>query len=119
MLYFRDAYSDMLSIADRVDSQREMLSGLMEIYLSTMSNNLNNVMKKLTLVTSLILVPSFIAGLYGMNVALPLEDLGQVLAQAGMRHGHRVRPVPDRVTDPGEHICERVCEHEASYQPTN
>ncbi|MBI4020386.1 MAG: magnesium/cobalt transporter CorA [Candidatus Aenigmarchaeota archaeon] len=74
MLYFRDAYSDILSIADRIDSQREMLSGLMEIYLSTISNNLNNVMKKLTLVTSLILVPSFIAGLYGMNVALPLED---------------------------------------------
>ncbi|MBI4176177.1 MAG: magnesium/cobalt transporter CorA [Candidatus Aenigmarchaeota archaeon] len=74
MLYFRDTYTDLLSLGDSIDSQREMLSGLMEIYLSTMSNNLNNVMKKLTLVTSLILVPSFIAGIYGMNIALPLED---------------------------------------------
>ncbi|MBI4173687.1 MAG: magnesium and cobalt transport protein CorA, partial [Candidatus Aenigmarchaeota archaeon] len=73
MVYFRDTYSDLLAVTDRVENQREILSGLMEIYISSVSNNLNKIVKTLTIGTFLILIPSFIAGLYGMNVDnLPL-----------------------------------------------
>ncbi len=74
MVYFRDTFSDLLSLSERIDNQREHLSSLMEIYTTTVSNNLNIIVKTLTVITALILVPGFIAGLYGMNVKLPYAD---------------------------------------------
>lgn len=75
MVYFRDTFSDILSLSERTDNQRDYLSNLIEIYMTTVSNNLNVIMKTLTVITSFILVPGFIASLYGMNVDnLPFAD---------------------------------------------
>ena len=69
MPYFSDAYSDMVSVYDGLETLREALSNLMEIHLSLQSNVTNKVMKTLTVVASLVLVPSLIAGVYGMNLS--------------------------------------------------
>lgn len=66
-VYFRDVYDHMLRIIEALDNDREATSSAMEGYLTGVSNNLNQVMKKLTAITAIIMVPSLIAGIYGMN----------------------------------------------------
>jgi magnesium transporter len=57
----------MLLIFDNSESVREMISGLLEIYLSSVSNRMNEVMKVLTLIATIFIPLTFIAGVYGMN----------------------------------------------------
>ncbi len=64
---FRDIYNDLVQLIDVGDTNREILSGVLETYLTTLSNNMNSIMKKLTAYASLILVPTLISGIYGMN----------------------------------------------------
>ncbi len=66
-VYFRDVYDHMIRIIESLDNDREATSSAMEGYLTGVSNNLNQVMKKLTAITAIIMVPSLIAGIYGMN----------------------------------------------------
>lgn len=65
--YVRDLYDHVLQLVESVDSYREMLSGLMDIYLSSLSNKMNEVMKVLTLFASIFIPLTFLAGIYGMN----------------------------------------------------
>jgi magnesium transporter len=65
--FYRDVHDHFVRVADLADSYREMLSGALEAYLSTVSNRMNEVMKTLTIVATLMLPITFIAGLYGMN----------------------------------------------------
>lgn len=67
MAYFRDIYDRLLRILDLVDSAREVISGTMDIYLSATSNKLNEIMKKLTIVATIVLPLSLVTGVYGMN----------------------------------------------------
>lgn len=60
-------YSDTVQMIDIVTTYREILVGAVDIYLSSVSNNLNKVMKRMTAMGSLILVPTLITGIYGMN----------------------------------------------------
>lgn len=66
-VYLRDAYDHSLQVLDSIDSYREMAVGLTDVYLSSMSNRLNEVMKTLTIVSTIFIPLSFIAGVYGMN----------------------------------------------------
>ncbi|MDD1729790.1 MAG: magnesium/cobalt transporter CorA [Methanospirillum sp.] len=66
-LYLRDVYDHTIKIAEDVDVYREMAEGLMEIYLSKISNNTNEIMKMLTLIANIFIPLTFIAGIYGMN----------------------------------------------------
>lgn len=66
---FRNLYNEATQLIDAEATYREILTGTLEIYLSSISNNLSQVMKTLTIVASFILVPTFIAGIYGMNFA--------------------------------------------------
>lgn len=68
-VYFRDVYDHMIRIIETLDNDREATSSAMEGYLTGVSNNLNTIMKKLTAITAIIMVPSLIAGIYGMNFA--------------------------------------------------
>ncbi|MBI5226482.1 magnesium/cobalt transporter CorA [Candidatus Micrarchaeota archaeon] len=68
-VYFRDVYDHMIRIIESLDNDREATSSAMEGYLTGVSNNLNIIMKKLTAITAIIMVPSLIAGIYGMNFA--------------------------------------------------
>ncbi|MDD5728465.1 MAG: magnesium/cobalt transporter CorA [Victivallales bacterium] len=65
--YYIDLDSHMLLIFDNAEAVREMTSGLLEIYLSSISNRMNEVMKVLTLIATIFIPLTFIAGIYGMN----------------------------------------------------
>jgi len=67
--YYRDVYDHVLRATDFVDSIRDILSSALEANLSVISNRLNEVMKKLTSWAGIVLVPTLIAGIYGMNFA--------------------------------------------------
>ena len=65
--YFRDVYDRIFEVMDLIETTREMVSGLLDIYLSSMSNRTNEIMKVLTLVATIFIPLTFIVGLYGMN----------------------------------------------------
>jgi len=67
LMFFRDVYDHLIQIIDTVESYRDMVSGLLDIYLSSMSNKMNEVMKVLTIFASIFIPLTFIAGIYGMN----------------------------------------------------
>jgi len=66
-VYFQDVYNRMIRIFDMLDTIREILSGSLDIYLSTISNRLNEVMKVLTVAATILMTLSLITGFYGMN----------------------------------------------------
>jgi magnesium transporter len=65
--YFRDTYDHAVQIMDMVETFRELASSLMDLHMSSISNRLNEVMKVLTIVSTIFLPMTFIAGVYGMN----------------------------------------------------
>jgi magnesium transporter len=60
-------YDHTIQIIDAVETFRDMLSGMLDIYLSSVSNRMNEVMKVLTIIATIFIPLTFIAGLYGMN----------------------------------------------------
>ena len=66
-LYLRDVYDHIFQIIDTTEIYREMLSGMLDIYLSSINNKMNEVMKVLTIIATLFIPLTFITGLYGMN----------------------------------------------------
>jgi len=66
-IYFRDVYEHTIQVMDTVDTYRDILSGMFDIYLSSISNRLNEVMKVLTIIATLFMPLTFLAGGYGMN----------------------------------------------------
>lgn len=65
--YFRDVYDHLIRVSDMVDSYRDLLTGAMDVYLSTVSNRLNSVMKQLTLVATVFLPITALTGFFGQN----------------------------------------------------
>jgi magnesium transporter len=65
--YYRDLYDHLIRISDYVDSYRDLLTGAMDVYLSTVSNRLNEVMKRLTIVATIFMPLTWITGFFGMN----------------------------------------------------
>jgi len=66
-LYLRDVYEHTIQVIDTVETYRDMLSGMLDIYLSSISNRLNEVMKVLTVITTIFMPLTVITGMYGMN----------------------------------------------------
>jgi magnesium transporter len=66
-LYLRDLQDHTIRIIDSVETYRDLLSGIMDVHLSNMSNKTNEVMKFLTIVSSIFIPVTFVAGIYGMN----------------------------------------------------
>jgi magnesium transporter len=66
-IYFRDVYDHTIQVIDTVETYRDMISGMLDIYLSSVSNRLNAVMKVLTIIATIFMPLTFIAGVYGMN----------------------------------------------------
>jgi magnesium transporter len=73
--YFRDIYDHLIRISDLIDSYRDLLSGATDLYLSTISNRQNDVMKQLTIIATIFLPLSFITGFFGQNFAYMVTDL--------------------------------------------
>jgi magnesium transporter len=65
--YFRDVYDHTIIAIDTVETYRDILSGMLDIYLSSMSNRLNEIMKVLTIIATIFMPLTFITSLYGMN----------------------------------------------------
>lgn len=66
-IYFRDLQDHVLQAIDSIDSQRELLTGLIDIHYSTLSTRMNSIMKTLTIYTAIFMPLTLIAGIYGMN----------------------------------------------------
>jgi magnesium transporter len=66
-IYLRDCYDHAVQVMDIVETYRELVAGLMDVYLSAISNKMNEIMKLLTVVSSIFIPLTFIAGVYGMN----------------------------------------------------
>ncbi len=66
-IYLRDIYDHTIQIIDTIETYREMLSGMLDIYLSSVSNRMNEVMKVLTIIATIFMPLTFLAGIYGMN----------------------------------------------------
>jgi len=74
-VYLRDVYDHTIQVVDSIESYREMASGLLDIYLSSVSNRMNEVMKVLTIIATIFIPLTFIAGVYGMNFKF-MPELG-------------------------------------------
>jgi magnesium transporter len=66
-LFFRDVYDHVMHVIDTIETFRDMASGMIDIYLSSTSNKLNEVMKVLTIIATIFIPMTFIVGVYGMN----------------------------------------------------
>jgi magnesium transporter len=78
-IYLRDLYDHTVRVIDTVETYRDLLSGMMDIYLSSVSNKMNEVMKFLTIITTIFVPGTFIAGVYGMNFQHVDPDTGKLL----------------------------------------
>lgn len=66
-VFLRDLYDHTIQVIDTVETYRDMLSGMLDMYLSSVSNRMNEVMKVLTIIATIFIPLTFIAGIYGMN----------------------------------------------------
>ena len=66
-VFLRDLYDHTVQIIDTIETMRDMLSGMIDLYLSSVSNKMNEVMKVLTIIGSIFIPLTFLAGIYGMN----------------------------------------------------
>ncbi|MFT3767031.1 MAG: magnesium/cobalt transporter CorA [Minicystis sp.] len=74
-LFLRDTYDHIVQVMDMVETFREIASGLMDLYLSGVSNRMNEIMKVLTVISTIFLPMTFVAGLYGMNFDTSVSHL--------------------------------------------
>jgi magnesium transporter len=65
--FFRDVYDHFARVTDLADGYRELVAGVMEAYLSVQGNRMNEIMKRLTIISTIMMPITFIAGVYGMN----------------------------------------------------
>jgi magnesium transporter len=74
-IFLRDIYDHTIQIIDTIETYREMLSGMLDIYLSSLSNRMNQIMKVLTIIATIFMPLTFLAGIYGMNFRF-MPELG-------------------------------------------
>ena len=67
IIFLRDVYDHTIHVIDTIEIFRDMVSGMLDIYLSSLSNKMNDVMKVLTIIATIFIPLTFIAGIYGMN----------------------------------------------------
>lgn len=69
LVYLRDVYDHTIEVAETVETYRDTMSGTLDVYLSSQSSKMNEIMKVLTVIATIFIPLTFIAGLYGMNFA--------------------------------------------------
>lgn len=85
--YFRDVYDHLIRISDLIDSYRDLLTGAMDVYLSTVSNRLNLVMKQLAIIATVFLPLSFLTGFFGQNFSYLVNHIGGLETFVGVGVG--------------------------------
>jgi magnesium transporter len=73
-IYFRDVYDHLVRLHDISESLRDLVGGVLDTYLSVINNHMNEIMKTLTLITTLFMPISFVAGFFGMNFFQPVAS---------------------------------------------
>ena len=81
-VYYRDIYDHIVRQYEAADSLRDLLTGTMDVYLSTVSNRSNATMKQLTMIASLFLPLTFLTGFFGMNFGFLVSHIGSTSAFA-------------------------------------
>jgi len=66
-IYFRDVYDHTIQVIDTIETLRELIAGMLEVYFSSISNRTNEIMKVLTIIATIFMPLTFITGIYGMN----------------------------------------------------
>jgi magnesium transporter len=74
-IYFRDVYDHFVRLHDIAESLRDLVSGVLDTYLSVVNNRMNEIMKTLTIITTMFMPISFLAGVFGMNFFLPEQPI--------------------------------------------
>ncbi|MCC6222102.1 MAG: magnesium transporter CorA family protein [Thermoleophilia bacterium] len=87
---FRDAYDHLIRLTDMIDSYRDLLTGVTDLYLSTVSNRLNGVMKQLAAIATVFLPLTFITGFFGQNFRWLTDHAGGLAAFLGLGLGTQV-----------------------------
>jgi magnesium transporter len=82
--YFRDVYDHLVQIVDLTETYRDLVAGARDIYLNTVSQSTNEVMKVLTVVATIFIPLTFVVGIYGMNFA----DSPYNMPELGWRFGY-------------------------------
>ena len=82
-IFYSDVYDHIVQVADIIESFRDILSGMLDLYLSTVSNRMNEVMKMLTIMATIFIPLTFIAGIYGMNF--------EFMPELRMKYGYFIR----------------------------
>jgi magnesium transporter len=93
-VHFRDVYDHTVQVMDMLDTYRDIISNMLDTYLSSLSNRMNEVMKVLTIISTIFIPLTFLAGVYGMNFkyfpelswpwSYPLFWVTSVVIAAGM-----------------------------------
>jgi len=93
-MYFRDVYDHTIQVMDTLETYRDLLGGIQDLYLSIISNRMNEIMKVLTVISTIFIPLTFIVGVYGMNFhympelsvewAYPAVWMAMILIAAGM-----------------------------------
>ena len=66
-IFYRDVYDHTIQVMDTIETYRDVISGMLDMYLSSISNKMNEVMKVLTMIATIFIPITFVAGIYGMN----------------------------------------------------
>lgn len=74
--YLRDLYDNLLQVLDLLETYREFVTSLTETYMSAVSQRLNDIMKTLTIISTIFVPLTFFAGVYGMNMPIPENESG-------------------------------------------
>ena len=85
-VYLRDVYDHTVQVIDTVETYRDLISGMIDIHLSTVSNRMNEVMKVLTIFAAIFIPLTFIAGVYGMNFDTSVSPLN--MPELNFRYGY-------------------------------
>jgi magnesium transporter len=96
--YFRDLYDHLIRISDLVDSYRDLLSGVLDTHLSTVSNRLNAVMKQLTIIATLFLPLTYLTGFFGQNFEFLISNITGFPAFLGFGIGLEVAAIVGLLT---------------------
>ena len=96
--FFRDVYDHLIRLTDAIDGSRDLLTSLMDVYLSTVSNRLNDVVKRLTVIATIFLPLTFITGFFGQNFGWMVDHVGGLPAFVGLGIGTQLAAVAALLT---------------------
>lgn len=80
-VFFRDIYDHLVRLYDISESLRDLMGSVLDTYLSAINNRMNEVMKTLTIITTLFMPLSFVVGFFGMNFFIPPEPIGTLVTR--------------------------------------